>query len=63
MRNGAKLRTCTVGELANLSGVSIRTLHHYDAIRAHQVYVSMLRRSKPSLIWRMAWMGGFPAHL
>lgn len=32
MRNGAKLRTYTVGDLARLSGVSIRALHHYDAI-------------------------------
>lgn len=32
MRNDAKLSTYSVGELARLSGVSIRTLHHYDAI-------------------------------
>jgi DNA-binding transcriptional MerR regulator len=32
MRNDAKLRTYTVGALAKLSGISIRTLHHYDAI-------------------------------
>lgn len=32
MRNAAEHRTYTVGELARLSGVSIRTLHHYDAI-------------------------------
>lgn len=32
MRNDAKHRTYAVGELAKLSGVTIRTLHHYDAI-------------------------------
>lgn len=32
MRNDAKHRTYAVGELARLSGVSIRALHHYDAI-------------------------------
>lgn len=32
MRNDAKHRTYAVGELAQLSGVSIRALHHYDAI-------------------------------
>lgn len=32
MRNDAKFRTYAVGELAKLSGVSIRALHHYDAI-------------------------------
>lgn len=32
MRNDASFRTYAVGDLARLSGVSIRTLHHYDAI-------------------------------
>lgn len=32
MRDDAKHRSYAVGELAKLSGVSIRTLHHYDAI-------------------------------
>jgi DNA-binding transcriptional MerR regulator len=32
MRNDAKHRSYTVGELAKLSGVTIRTLHHSDAI-------------------------------
>lgn len=32
MRNDAKHRTYAVGELARLSGVTIRTLHHYDSI-------------------------------
>ena len=32
MRYGAMPRTYSVGELAKLSGVSIRALHHYDAI-------------------------------
>lgn len=32
MRNDAKHRTYAVGELARLSGISIRTLHHYDSI-------------------------------
>ncbi|HYC97105.1 MerR family transcriptional regulator [Brevundimonas sp.] len=32
MRNDAKHRAYAVGELARLSGVSIRTLHHYDDI-------------------------------
>lgn len=32
MRNDASPRTYAIGELARLSGVSIRTLHHYDAI-------------------------------
>lgn len=32
MRNDAKHRTYAVGELAKLSGVTIRTLHHYDSI-------------------------------
>ena len=32
MRNDASFRTYAVGELARLSGVSIRTLHHYDDI-------------------------------
>ena len=32
MRNDAKHKGYAVGELAKLSGVSIRTLHHYDAI-------------------------------
>ena len=32
MRNDAKLSTYTVSRLARLSGTSVRTLHHYDAI-------------------------------
>lgn len=32
MQNDAEHRSYGVGELAKLSGVSIRTLHHYDAI-------------------------------
>lgn len=32
MRNDAAFRTYTVSELARLSGTSVRTLHHYDAI-------------------------------
>jgi DNA-binding transcriptional MerR regulator len=32
MRNDAKHRSYSVGELAKLSGVSVRALHHYDAI-------------------------------
>ena len=32
MRNDAKHRSYGVGELARLSGVSVRALHHYDAI-------------------------------
>lgn len=32
MRNDAKHKEYAVGELARLSGVSIRTLHHYDDI-------------------------------
>lgn len=32
MRNDAKPSTYTVSQLARLSGTSVRTLHHYDAI-------------------------------
>jgi len=32
MRNDALFRTHTVSQLARLSGTSVRTLHHYDAI-------------------------------
>jgi DNA-binding transcriptional MerR regulator len=32
MRNDAAFRTYTVSQLARLSGTSVRTLHHYDAI-------------------------------
>ncbi|MGV3580531.1 MerR family transcriptional regulator [Brevundimonas sp.] len=32
MRNDARTQTHTVSQLARLSGTSVRTLHHYDAI-------------------------------
>ena len=32
MRNDLRLRTYAVGDVARLSGVSVRTLHHYDDI-------------------------------
>jgi hypothetical protein len=32
MRDGARNRTCNGGELARLSGVTVRALHYYDAV-------------------------------